>query len=241
MMSIEQIRNKLDEIFAELDYEVGKPPFDEAGWRICGANAHMILRFCMSLNIPCYVHHRKDILTYVAPEKTKPGQAIVNVSIWGDHCYFYGSDGDKIGTCEMNRVASRKANECPDIAYQNLNSKKEKDSDIYTSRCIEAPFRHEKTPPFSDWHSEAQLLRSMAGLVSKTVNEKETDVEHNSFDDIREELSAKKRKSKSDRENDGLLFWSTDVQDIYEQLVELQEAQKGQTSQSTLHLIMGPT
>ena len=175
ILTIEQIQSKLDTIFEELGYKDGTCPF-EAGWRASGANAHMILCFCRSMNIPCYVHHRKDLLTFYAPEETKPGSAIVNVSVWGDHCYFYGSDGDKIGVCEMNRVTSRKANESPDLAYSNLETKKERESDDYISRTIESPFRHEKTPPFSEWRTESQFIVSMTA----------------GFSDIREEFAGVK-------------------------------------------------
>ena len=212
MLTIEQIQAKLDTIFTELGYKDGEYPF-EAGWKACGANAHMILCFCKSMNIPCYVHHHKDLLTYFAPEETKPGEAIVNVSIHGDHCYFYGANGDKIGICEMNRVASYKANQSPDLAYSNLKNQKEKEADVYTNREIESPFRHEKTPPFSEWRTESQLIASMTAA----------------FADIREEFNSKpgKRKNRTDRETDGLLFWSTDVHQIYKNLKELQESWKG--------------
>ena len=219
MLTVEQIQTKLDTIFTELGYKDGEYPF-EAGWKACGANAHMILCFCKSMNIPCYVHHHKDLLTYYAPEETKPGEAIVNVAIYGDHCYFYGADNAKIGMCEMNRLASNIANQNPDLAYSNLKNQKQKEADVYTNREIESPFRHEKIPPFSEWRTESQLIASIEAA----------------FADIRKEFSIKpgKRKTRSDRENDGLLFWSTDVHQIYKELQEKQEAWKGTDDVITL-------
>ena len=110
----------------------------------------------------------------------------------------------------MNRVASNKAKQSPDLAYGNLQDRKSIEADTYTNREIEAPFRHEKIPPFSQWRTEVQLVASMEAA----------------FSDIREEFDSKpgKRKVRNDRENDGLLFWSTDVHQIYKQLKEAQEA-----------------
>ena len=213
MLTVEQIQTKLDEIFTALGYEEGKCPF-EAGWRVVGANAHMILRFCSSMNIPCYVHHKENLLTYSAPPNgTKSGQAIVNVSIWGGHCYFYGGDGEKIGRCEMNRIASFKAKDNPQLAYSALKDKTQKENDSYTSRIIEEPFRWEKRPPFSEWRTEFQLVEAM----------------ETSFSNISDEFSTKKRKLRKneDREDEALLFWSTDIEQIYHQLTDLQETWKG--------------
>ena len=210
ILTIEQIQAKLDEIFAALGYREGECPF-EAGWRTVGANAHMIICLCRSLNIPCYVHHKENLLTYYAPEEKKDGQAIVNISIWGGHCYFYGANNERIGVCEMNRIASRKSSENPHLAYSALKDKAEQAYDIYTSRIIESPFRHERRPSFSEWRTELQLLEAMG----------------TAFSNIRDEFSTKKRKAHINREDEGLLFWSTDIDQIYQLLTDLQETWKG--------------
>jgi hypothetical protein len=209
MFSIEQIQSKLDAIFTQLGYEEGKAPFDEGGWRDVGATAEMIIKLCQEIKVNCYVHHRRELLTYIAPE-SKPGMAIVNVSIWGDHVYFYA--GDSVGRCEMNRVASRQASDKPQLEYGKLQKDKPL-RDHYSSCVIEDPFRHEKTPPFDQWRTEGDLYHAI----------------EEAFDNIREEFSGKKRKWKNEKRNEdeGLLFWSTDIHDVYGKLQELQDLHAG--------------
>ena len=114
------------------------------------------------------------MLTYIAPE-TKAGMAIVNMSIWGDHVYFYGSD--EAGGCEMNRVTSFKANKKPQLEYSKLQNGKPV-RDHYSSCQIESPFRWEKVPPFDEWRAQGELYNAI----------------ENEFDNIREEFASNKRK-----------------------------------------------
>jgi hypothetical protein len=203
MFTIEQIQSKLDAIFTRLGYEVGQAPFDDGGWQEVGATAEMIIKLCEEIKVNCYVHHGPNLLTYIAPEN-KPGMAIVNVSIWGDHVYFYAGG--------MNHVASMKANNNPQLEYGKLQEKKPL-RDHYSSCQIESPFRHEKMPPFDEWRTEGDLYSAI----------------EETFDNIREEFSSKKRKRKghADRDEEGLLFWSTDIHDVYNKLQELQEEHAG--------------
>ena len=208
MFSIQEIQDKLDAIFTQLGYEEGTAPYDLAGWREVGATAEMIIKLCQEIKVNCYVHHGRNLLTYIAPEK-KTGMAIVNISIWGDHVYFYV--GDSVGRCEMNNVASRKANSNPQLEYGKLQKDKPV-RDHYSSCVIEDPFRHEKTPPFDQWRTEGDLYHAI----------------DEAFDNIRQEFSGKKRKWKNaDREDEGLLFWSTDIHDVYNKLQDFQDEHAG--------------
>ena len=121
MYSIEHIQAELDKVFIECGYKVGEAPFEDGDWREFGATGEMIIKYCQKLNINCYVHHGRNLLTYMAPEDTS-GMAIVNVRIWGDHVYFYGSD--EVGRCEMNRITSTEANKnriCNTIKYKRTH------------------------------------------------------------------------------------------------------------------------
>lgn len=209
MFTIEDLQNKLDAIFTQLGYQVGVAPFDEGGWREVGATVDMIIKLCKDIKVNCYVHHGRELLTYIAPDKDP--RTIVNVSIWGDHVYFYAGDSDTVGRCEMNRLASKKAKDNPQLEYSSL--KKDKPMRDHYSNCvIEAPFRHEKIPPFDEWRTEGDLYASIEEV----------------FDDIREEFASKKRKWKNaDREDAGLLYWSTDIHDVYEKLKDLQDWHAG--------------
>ena len=80
MYSIEHIQNELDKVFIECGYEVGEAPFEDGDWREFGATGEMIIKYCQKLNVNCYVHHGRNLLTYMAPEQ-KAGMAIVNISI----------------------------------------------------------------------------------------------------------------------------------------------------------------
>ena len=97
-MSVEEIKCKLDNIFfTRLGYEEGVVPFHEGGWKDVGATATMIITFCQDIKVNCYVHHREDMMAYIAPNvdsdtaKRDREKPIVNISIWGDHVYFYGN------------------------------------------------------------------------------------------------------------------------------------------------------
>ena len=67
MYSIEHIQNELDKVFIDCVYKVGEPPFEDGDWREFGATGEMIIKYCQKLNINCYVHHGRNLLTYMAP------------------------------------------------------------------------------------------------------------------------------------------------------------------------------
>ena len=87
MFTIEQIQADLDKAFIECGYKVGDAPFEDGDWREAGATGEMNIKYCQKLNVNCYVHHGRNLLTRIAP-KHKACVAIVNVSIWGDHVDF---------------------------------------------------------------------------------------------------------------------------------------------------------
>ena len=153
MFTQEQIQAGLDAIFTRIGYKVGDAPFEEGGWREVGATAQMIIEYCKDLEVNCYVHHGRNLLTYIAPVN-KDGMAIVNVSIWGDHVYFYGSD--TVGRCQMNYVVSRKANSNPQLEYGKMQKDKPM-RDHYSSCQIESPFPWLKLPPFDEWRDQGDL------------------------------------------------------------------------------------
>ena len=93
------------------------------------------------------------MLTHIAPQK-KSGMAIVNVSSWGGHVHFYGSD--EAGRCERNYATSREANKKPHLQYDELQKGKPVRYQ-YSSCQFESPFAHEKVPPFDDWRTEGEL------------------------------------------------------------------------------------
>ena len=135
MFTEKQIQTSLDAIFTRIGYKMGDAPFEDGGWQEVGATTQMIIVNCKETNVNCYAHHARDLLTYIAPVN-KTGMAIVNISIWGDHVYFYGAD--TVGRCEMNYVASRKANSNPHLEYsKSLKDKPMRDR--YTTCKIESP------------------------------------------------------------------------------------------------------
>ena len=119
MFTIEHIQADLDEAFIECGYEVGEAPFDDGDWKELGATGEVIIKYCQKLNVNWYVHHGRNLLTYLAPED-KVGMAIVNVSIWGDHVYFYGSAEGGV----MNHYASLKGNHNTQLQYDKISKKR---------------------------------------------------------------------------------------------------------------------
>ena len=165
----------------------------------------------------CYVHHREDLMTYVAPNvdsdttKRNTDKPIVNISIWGDHAYFYCAASNTVGRCEMNRIAGQQANANPQLEYGKVQEQPERDQ--YSNCVIESPFRHEKMPPFDEWRAEGDLYHA---ILSR-------------FENFREEFSSKKRKRNghAGREDDGILFWAIDLHAAYEELKKFQEEYEG--------------
>ena len=71
MFTIEQIQADLDKAFIECSFKVGDAPFEDGDWREVGATADMVLKYCQRLSIKCYVHHSRNLLTYIAPCEEK--------------------------------------------------------------------------------------------------------------------------------------------------------------------------
>ena len=194
-------------MFTRIGYKVGDAPFEDGGWQEVGATTQGIIEYCKELNVNCYVHHGRDLLTYIDPVN-KTGMAIGNISMWGDHAYFYGPC--TVGRCEMNYVTSRKANSNPHLEYSKLQKDKPM-RDHYTACQIESPFPCQKVPPFDEWRTQSELYDAIESV----------------FDNTREELASEKRKRHPDRDEEGLLFWCTDIHDVYEKLLDLQFFHKG--------------
>ena len=72
MFTIEEIQTDLDKAFIECGYKVGDAPCEGGDWREVGATADMVLKYCQKLSINCYVHHSRNLLTYIAPCKKEP-------------------------------------------------------------------------------------------------------------------------------------------------------------------------
>ena len=172
-------------MFTRLGYKEGVVPFHEGGWKDVGATAKMIITFCQDIQVNCYVHHREDLMTYVVPNvdsdttKRKTDKPIVNISIWGDHVYFYASG--TVGRCEMTRIAGKQASANPQLEYGKVQEQPERDQ--YSNCVIESPFRHEKMSPFDEWRTEGDLYHAIFEV----------------FDNFREEFASKKRKKKEKR------------------------------------------
>ena len=85
--------------------------------------------------------------------------------------------------------------------------------DHYTACKIESPFPCQQVPPFDEWRTQSELDDSI----------------ENVFENIREEYVSNKRKREghADREEEGLLFWCTDIHEVYEKLLDLQFFHKG--------------
>ena len=86
MFTIEQIQADLDKAFIECGYKVGDAPFDDGDWREVGATADMVLKYCQRLSINCYVHHSRNLLTYIAPCKNQPIRRLLTLAFGAIMC-----------------------------------------------------------------------------------------------------------------------------------------------------------
>ena len=55
-MSTEEVEGALDRIWDDLGYKSQEYPYEHS-WRSDGVNTFMILRFCETYSLKCFIHH----------------------------------------------------------------------------------------------------------------------------------------------------------------------------------------
>ena len=156
-MTLEEIEFELDRIWDELGYKSQEYPCEHS-WRRDGVNSYMILRFCETHNLKCFIHHQgRKIQAYIPPDADSH-TPVCNFSVWGDHAYWYGKPAEERGANNSSAANNAAAQLVTTGGPQHIPTK-----------CVKRAFEVDNTPPFAEWGDEWQMHEDLCSNFEELV------------------------------------------------------------------------